>query len=162
MNAKDELVLTRELVNACRSDKGGFRYEVMHGLTGLYPEEGLTSGWVDRLIGTRIDRAKYDHLLTIRNKKKKGAKESEMGASLFGDSLTANGPKSDSGPKQQPAAVKDDPAPWEPNYDAKFPIDGMPVATSPAQPADTGLVILTLDGKEVARLKPGRYELRKV
>lgn len=61
-----KIVLTKELLNALKSDKGGFKH-------GSFSAIGITirnnTGWFNRAIGTQVDEQSYNHALLTRNNK---------------------------------------------------------------------------------------------
>ena len=66
MNNNETIALTRDLILALRTPRGGWNYDLLRRLGVKIP---LTHGWVTRLVGTTIRRAEYDALVAFGSAK---------------------------------------------------------------------------------------------
>lgn len=70
--AVGEVTLTLEMINALRTESGAFTSYVI-GAFGL-KFGTVQSGWIHKLVGTKISAEKYQHLLAFKSVKSKAAK----------------------------------------------------------------------------------------
>lgn len=59
VSMEGDVLLTRQLLRACRTDRGGITNKTIYALTGVHGTASLPKGWFRNLVGQRITSERY-------------------------------------------------------------------------------------------------------